>query len=115
MKVTYVGEINMDRLYAVTKAMNLGEPKHFRLSKMVDINSGEKVDHHTLTGRYFTFPENWFKAGRTLEFRDVDATFGSHVEGKIESVRTEIIRKREYIIVSTKIRDYYLTEYQRKG
>lgn len=85
----------------------------YRLSKAVDKNTNAKVDMK-IVGRYYQFNENDFKIGENLSFRDIDEPFGYKYEGEIVSVEKREIRKREYIIVSTKIRDYYLLKYERQ-
>lgn len=92
----------------------MDEQKHYLLSKTIDINSGNKTGQK-IVGRYYTFTQDQLKIGRKLWFKDVDHPLGVHDEGEIVAIRNEVIRKRDYTVISTKIRDYYLTEYQRRN
>ncbi|HHB2481365.1 TPA: hypothetical protein ACORDH_002816 [Bacillus cereus] len=87
--------------------------KFYRLSKIIDKNTGAKVDSNMI-GKYYEFHKDSLEVGLKLAFRDVNATFGFHLKGEIESIEKREIRKREYTIVSTKIQDFYLLEYQRR-
>jgi hypothetical protein len=107
----------MDRL--VDKALGIekpeDKPKTYRLSFINDRNSGQHVNIKSIVQKFHRFKDIDFTVGRSLLFRDIDEPLGYRDEGEIKSVRTETIRKREYIVVSTKIRDFYLTEHQRQG
>ncbi|MEH7209536.1 hypothetical protein V7094_25545 [Priestia megaterium] len=91
------------------------ESKTYRLSYITDRTDGKKVNIKSIVGQYHHFRNSDFEIGNKLNFRDIDEPFGVRYEGDIESVRTETIRKREYIVITTKLREYYLTEYQRQG
>ncbi|MEX3625145.1 hypothetical protein [Viridibacillus arvi] len=85
---------------------------HCRLSKIVDQNSGERVAIKAIVGRNHVFYKDSLKIGSHLNFRDIDSALGLRYEGEIFAIREEVIRKRDYIIVSTKIRDYYLMKHK---
>lgn len=85
------------------------ESKAYLLSYIVDRNDGKRVEKKSIVKKNHFFKDSELQIGKHLDFKDVDAPFGYHHEGVIEAVRTEVIRKREYIVLTTKIRDYYLT------
>ena len=91
------------------------ESKAYLLSSIVDLNSGEKVENKRIVKKNHFFKDSELQIGSYLNFRDVDHPFGHHNEGVIEAVRTEVVRKREYIVLTTnKNREYYITLKQRK-
>ncbi|MBE7114707.1 hypothetical protein FT641_19735 [Bacillus paranthracis] len=92
----------------------MSESTTYRLSKAVDRNTGTKVSMK-IVGQYYQFTDDELKVGSNLNFRDVNETFGYKCEGEIVAVENQVIRNRDYVIVSTKIRDYYLLKYVRQG
>ncbi|WP_460271887.1 hypothetical protein [Bacillus sp. NEAU-Y102] len=92
----------------------MSESTTYRLSKAVDRNTGTKVSMK-IVGQYYQFKEEDLKVGSNLNFRDVNEAFGYKYEGEIVAVGNQVIRKRDYVVVSTKIRDYYLLKYVRQG
>lgn len=92
----------------------MSESTTYRLSKAIDRNTGTKVSMK-IVGQYYQFKEDDLKVGSNLNFRDVNEAFGYKYEGVIVAVKNRVVRKRDYVVVSTKIRDYYLLKYVRQG
>lgn len=88
---------------------------YYRLSKIVEISTGESIHNKAIVGKYHTIYENDLREGKELKFRDIDHPLGSQQHGIIKSIRENVIRKRPYIIVETDSREYYLTPHQRQG
>lgn len=92
------------------------ESKAYLLSSIIDLKSGEKIEMKSIVKKNHFFKDSELQIGSHLDFKDVDHPFGYHHEGVIEAVRTEVIRKREYIVLTTdKKRDYYITLKQKRA
>lgn len=87
---------------------------YYRLSKIVELSTGEPIQNTAIVGKYHTIYENDLKEGRELKFRDIDHPLGSQQHGFIKSVRETVIRKRPCVIVTTDSREYYLTPHQKQ-
>ncbi|WP_080845611.1 hypothetical protein [Cytobacillus gottheilii] len=83
-----------------------------KLSKITDGITGEVINIKNMTGRWFSFQNKDLKLGKSLIFKIVDETFGYCKVGTILSIESKVIRKRDYIFVTTEDRVYQLLKRQ---
>lgn len=81
----------------------------YRLAKVVNRSTGKREDL-SLEKIYDIADEN-FKAGETLVLKDL---FGNIYKSEIKSLELETVRGKKYVLVTTKLRDYYLAGLTRK-
>lgn len=79
-----------------------------KLTKIFDINTGENIDIKEMVGKWFTFQNKNLKVENKLMFKMVDETFGYRDVGSIISIEDKVIRKREYLFITTEDRTYQL-------